>query len=86
MTFYSKELRDSVVGFSNNCYRCCENVEEGVQALTAFMEKQVATMSPVSANQTTPGPTHIGLHSDPAMDDSWWCCFAGAEPGVYKGL
>lgn len=43
---------------------------------------------PTAAPQTTPGPAHVERHADPVTptDNSWWCCFAGAEPGVYQGL
>ena len=73
---------------SNNCYRCCETVEEGTQALNAFMARQVSVSPSTPATQNGPRPMDIEQY--PALpipaDDSWWCCFAGAEPGVYQGL
>ena len=81
---YSEELCASVVGYSKNCYRCCDSVEEGHQALRAFLERQTAAPSSVL---TTPQPVLEEYHgSTMFVDDSWWCCFAGAEPGVYNGL
>lgn len=87
---YSEELCASVVGFSNNCYRCCESIEEGRQALAAFVSKRAVTPSPAAIAQIaprhTPSEHQHGRISSADVDDSWWCCFAGAEPGVYQGL
>ena len=85
---HSEELCASVAGFSNNCYRCCESIEEGRRALDAFLGTQVAEPSPTPTPQNAPRPAPPEHRDSPAMpiDDSWWCCFAGAEPGVYTGL
>lgn len=79
---HSEELSASVVGFPNNCYRCCESIEEGRQALDAFLARQAAAAP-------APRPTPLERwNRGPIMpiEDSWWCCFAGAEPGVYHRL
>lgn len=83
ITTYSEELCASVVGYSNSCYRCCESVDEGNQALRAFLARQSdAAIPPGPTAQTIPGPAHPALPAD----NTWWCCFIGAEPGVYQGL
>ena len=88
MTTYSQELCASVSGFPSNCYRCCENIEEGDQALRKFLAARAAETSPAPTTQTIPGPTRLEPSPTTATstDDSWWCCFSGAEPGVYNGL
>ena len=90
---YSADLRASVRGFPNNSYRCCESVEEGQRALDEYLLKQPGTSVPPpapdrperSAKAPTPCPAERPIPDMPT-DESWWCCFAGAKPGVYKGL
>ena len=88
INIHSEALCASVVGFSNNCYRCCETIEEGMQALNEFMGRHIAMTPPTPATQTILEPVHVEHRSDPATsaDNSWWCCFIGAEPGVHQGL
>ena len=92
---HSNELSASVCGFPNNIYRCCESVEEGQHALDKYLLKWPSTSSasplttdkselPV-AKPTTPGTAEHSI-PDARPDESWWCCFAGAKPGVYMGL
>ena len=85
--YSSKELCASVVGFRGNSYRCCESVAEGNQALRAFRAQQANVTSSGPTAQTDLGSTHRELLDPPVSpEDSWWFCFAGAEPGVYQGL
>ena len=69
---YSKELIGSVIGFSNNSYRCCESIEEGRQALDAFMANRTTAPRPV--------PLERDCGSTQSIDDSWWCCHWGQGP------
>lgn len=83
----SEDLCASVSGYSNSCYRCCESTEEGYQALATFLTSQAAIPSPNFVAQNASRLAALGHHGHTAhIDDSWWCCFAGAEPGVYQGL
>lgn len=81
-------LECSHVGFSGNCFRCCESIEEGRKALAAFLAKRDFSATPTLVAQV---PLRSASHENnptsiaPA-DDSWWCCFAGGEPGVYQGV
>ena len=88
MTVYSQELCALVTGYSNNIYRCCETIDEGNQALREFLARNAAAVSPAPTAQAIPGPAHRERCSGLAVpaDDSWWCCFAGAEPRVYQGV
>ena len=84
----SQELRKSVFGYQNNSYRCCKSVEEGEQALREFRAQQPDSISPrAPVMGTVPNstqPKRLDVAVSPA--DSWWFCFSGAEPGVYKGV
>ena len=85
---YSEELCASVIGFSNNHYRCCETIEEGLQALSAFRASRALAPSPAPNNAPSPAPVTPAAPNNvfTSIDDSWWCCIAGAEPGVYHGM
>ena len=86
ITTYSAELCASVNGFSKNCYCCCKSIEEGRQALQDFLARQATTSStPITQIAPRPKPLKRRRLIIPT-DHSWWCCFVGAEPGVYHGL
>ena len=93
---FSDDLCASVSGFPNNLYRCCESVEEGQRALNGYKSKPEAPSlpyvtpdpdqsQPPVAKPDSPGPTEQPVPNTP-KDESWWCCFVGADPGVYMGL
>ena len=91
---YSNDLRESVCGFPSNVYRCCESVEEGQRALDKYLSQQAGTSGlslvpdqpeRLVAKLAAPGPVGHPILDAPT-DESWWCCFAGAKPGVYMGL
>lgn len=95
--WHSNDLHASVRGYPNNIYRCCESVEEGRRALDKYLSKrpEAPTLPLVSSDAgrskspvTKPASPHLAEHPipDAPKDESWWCCFAGAEPGVYMGL
>ena len=91
---YSNDLHVLVSGFPNNVYHCCESIEEGERVLEKYLSEhpakpasplvQAKLKSPVT-KPTSPSPVEHSI-PDVATDESWWCCFAGAEPGVYMGL
>ena len=86
-SFNSKELCASVVGFPNNSYHSCKSVEEGNRALRAFRGQKAKTPSSSPIVQTSAGPTHPKRSVPPVHpEESWWFCFAGAEPGIYQGV
>lgn len=85
----SNDLRASVNGFKNSIYRCCKDIQDGEQALRAFLARQTPsddTPSAVLELSHEPESHPISITTTAGTDQKWWCCFAGAEPGVYLGL
>lgn len=85
----SEELCDAALGFPNNIFRSCNSIEEGQCDLDAWITRFSPHPSLPAAERpmyrgtasSTPPPETLDVD-----DGSWWCCFAGVEPGVFNGL